>query len=237
MAIAQDNILEDVKLDLVARLEADAFFSDVHVLYQNEGDLDTDRKNALAGRTSKSGRKGAAVIIHSVDVAEVSGQGPVPQMKLSALIECAETRKLNHSAAGTGKTAAEISARVVQLLNHYTPHHLCLGSWHLPSAPVQELSLLDGMVGFAVELNNHAHFQAVPKVATPEAAAGGTSLTLACATAGAAIHYTTDGSYPSSANRAALYSSPITVAPGDEITFIARLADHNDSDTMRAIIS
>lgn len=236
MAIAQDNLLEDAKLDLVARLESDAFFSDVHVLYENEGDLDQARTNALAGRTSKSGKKGAAVVIHAVDIIAVEGQGPSPLLKLGAVIECAETRKLNHSSVGTGKTAAEIAARVCQLLHLYTPLHITKNSWYLPDNPVQELSLLDGMVGFAVEIHSGAQFGCVAKVATPSADLAGSDLTLTCATAGATILYTTDGTYPGTSN-GTTYSAPISVSDGDQISFVATKADHNASDVNHAEIS
>lgn len=237
MAIPQDNLLEEIKLDIAARLSADHFFSDIHVVYEQEDDINTARENALVGRVSKNGKKGAAVIIHAIDIIEATGQAAMPQMKVQAVIECAETRKLNQSSVGTGKTAAEISARVVQLLHHYTPHHLCMSSWHMPSNPIQELTCLKGMAGFAVMMDNYAYFKSSPKVISPRATGSGTELVITPSTPDSEIWYSTAGTYPSEENGAQLYTAPITVSPGDVISFIGRLDGYDDSDVLQAKIN
>lgn len=77
-----------------------------------------------------------------------------------------------------------------------------------------------------------------PTVATPtfSPAAGavseGTNVTISCATSGAAIHYTTDGSTPTS--NSAIYSSPIAINSATTIKAIGTKSGYNNSEVATA---
>jgi hypothetical protein len=81
-----------------------------------------------------------------------------------------------------------------------------------------------GFVEYAVVMKTAFGVGAVDKVATPGAEVAGASLTLSCATSGAAIYYTLDGSYPGPGNaEAVLYAGAVTLAAG---VFTLRAAGH-----------
>lgn len=71
----------------------------------------------------------------------------------------------------------------------------------------------------------------LPKVATPTASASAGNLTLACATAGAAIFYTTDGSAPAPRN-GTLYTAPFA-SSGQTVRTRAFLAGYLNSDFVK----
>jgi len=61
-------------------------------------------------------------------------------------------------------------------------------------------------------------------VAVPTVSMSGAAATLACATSGAAIKYTLDGSNPKNSATAATYSAAVTLAAGQTIRFYASKA-------------
>jgi hypothetical protein len=85
-----------------------------------------------------------------------------------------------------------------------------------------------GCVGYQVMMRGKLSDFQIPQVATPTLTEGPPlTLTLACATGGASIYYTIDGSFPGPGNStgtATLYSGPFTVEAGTAVAFKAYLA-------------
>lgn len=217
MSIESDEILERLKDDVFQRIDADGFFADVPVVKEGEADLAQEVSVALRGLASKGGKKGAMVAVHRLEVVDVEGEGGVPEMKLSIVVECGEEPLRNRAAGGTEKKASAMVARVFQLLNRWSPgwNGNCL---YCEKNPIAELALLKGQVGYACEFFFWVSFSQVSQVADLVATVDGSEITLTTATADAAIWYTTDGSYPRPENAAAtLYSAPVTGTPGDVI--------------------
>lgn len=76
-------------------------------------------------------------------------------------------------------------------------------------------------------------FLCATPVASPTSAlfTPGTPITLSCATAGASIYYTLDGSYPTTAST--LYTSPISIGAGvTDLKCVAVATDYADSDLL-----
>ena len=72
-----------------------------------------------------------------------------------------------------------------------------------------------------------------PKVAmpsiTPKSGTSPVEVAIDCRTLGAAIYYTTDGSYPSAVNKAAtLYSTPFQVASAKKVRAVGSLPGYLD---------
>ncbi len=103
----------------------------------------------------------------------------------------------------------------------------------------------DGLVGYDVTISTSVALAKPAKVATPAIAAAaaispatGSSVTLTCATGSAAIYYTTDGSYPSSANATAtLYSAPFNVPTAATLRAAAQLSGSQPSDVAQTSLT
>lgn len=226
MSIEADNLLELVKLAVFGRLDADSFFSTVPVVYENEGELEKEVEIALGGIKSKGGKKGAMVCVHGVDISGLEGEH-LGQVKLSVLVEVGEVTDKNRSTLGTGKTAAEMAARVLQCLHCWDCGY---GTLYAEANPVTELSLIKGQVGFALEFSVWCGFGTSEKVAAITAS-GSEELTLTCSTPGAQIYYTTDGTLPTPTNGTA-YTVPITATAGLELRACAYRSDRAASDVL-----
>jgi hypothetical protein len=62
-------------------------------------------------------------------------------------------------------------------------------------------------------------------------------VTLACATAGAAIYYTVDGTYPSSkASNGTLYTAPFTAPSGSTVRAAAELSGYQQSQVISQVV-
>lgn len=234
MSIESDEILERLKDDVFNRLDADPFFADVPVVVEGPGELAAEVAVALRGLTSKGGKKGAMVCVHRLEILDVEGEGATPEMKCSVMIECGEEPLRNRAPGGTEKKASALVARVVQIINRWSP------GWNgncffIDKNPVVELSLLKGQVGYMAEFFFWVSFSQVSQVADIEATVDGSEITLTTATASANIYYTTGGSYPRAENAAAeLYTGPITGTSGDLLRACAYLANTSASNLFEA---
>ncbi|MCE9612863.1 MAG: chitobiase/beta-hexosaminidase C-terminal domain-containing protein [Lentisphaerae bacterium] len=105
------------------------------------------------------------------------------------------------------------------------------------NATVKALAWMDGLDDSAVASAVFT-ISDLPLVATPTIAPNGgeyleeVDVTLACATAGAAIRYTTDGSAP--ATNSATYSAPLVLTSDATVKAIASMAGMADSDLASA---
>ena len=109
-----------------------------------------------------------------------------------------------------------------------------VSSFNISASPDDKISLTSEIAGSGATTLTLA--ESATKVATPTAspAAGavvsGTTVSLSCSTAGAVIHYTTDGSTPTSSSTT--YSTPISITEAKTIKAIAVKQGLNDSDVL-----
>lgn len=102
---------------------------------------------------------------------------------------------------------------------------------------IKAIALKVGLATSAVGTGNYTIV--VPKVANPvfTPAAGevlsGTEVVLTCATDGAEIHYTTDGSTPTASSP--VYSTPFEITAQVTIKAVATKEDYDDSDVVTAL--
>jgi len=219
--------LDMLHAELKARLEADSYFADITILLYNERGIVDEVNKALGGVTTKAGKLGAFIYLSGwfLDANSKDAPGPIfDAMGINAV--AVESRIINDSAQGTGKSAIEIALRIAQVLHHYRPDGLA-ETIVVDRATIRQVPAPDeGAIAYQVPVLLPPNLQADSRVATPAITpTDGTvpqTLTITCATAAAAIYYTTDDSHPWSGNsKATLYSVPFSVATACAVRAIA----------------
>lgn len=204
--------LQQDQEDFAARLSADSYFADISVLLQRRGVTESDIETALSVLNEKLGKIGAVVIVLKPALLSTDPDAPGPEYKVSLTVQVITQPLFNDDAStGTQKSTEAIAERVRLLLHRFTT----LGGIYSFVA-MQAETVAEGKDSFSVTFTRRACDTAercgLPLI-TPDEGAGSQEVTLSTATAGAAIYYTLDGSYPSSVNEeATLYTAPF--APG-----------------------
>jgi hypothetical protein len=229
-----DNIFYLLQTDVKERLENDAFFSDVKVLLKRDGVTEQEVEIATGPQSKKAGKTGACCIVIMPEIPDTEGEGPGPSFPIEISVQVVEAPATNDLASvGTGKKAERIAFNVLNLLHLYSPFHLgsTLVSRKRPIRPF-EIGRSD-WVSYLVSLEMRSSCDRTNKVANPNISVVGTTVSLTCATVGAFIYYTTDGSYPGAANaEAVLYAAPFEAAPGTMVRAVAYLANFIPSDSV-----
>lgn len=231
MAIPADSFLTDLQADFYQRLLSDSFLSQVPILSRDLGDLDNQIANALQGGVPRDGEtvSGGFIAIHAVDVVGISGDTPMPIMAVEIRLECAENVLKNRNATrGTQITAHQMAARCVQLFHNSHIHDRATG---IRLARTSTLGLPPGEIGVEVVFRTDGSaFDGVANVDQVDMSQDAGEVTLTCGTAGATIYYTTDGSFPGSANaNVSTYSAPFSPGSGTVVRAAAEKADLNPS--------
>lgn len=233
--------LERQLLDIAARLVADPFFVDipVHVLRpraeQSAAQIQTRIDQALAGLEKKAGKGGAAVTVLMPVGDTTSPNVPGPQLRFTYVVRVQEIIAVNMGPGGTGKSAEEIAIVVLQLL-----HQVMLNGGNCLYAHADTLTPsldADPKLTYDVRFSCQGGLPKPAKVALPIISVAAGTATITCATAGAAIYTTTDGSYPSPLNPAAsLYVAPLVPGPCT-VRAVAFLAPLQQSDCHQALVT
>lgn len=253
MAAVIDDFIQQLHDDVYGALSSDPGFTHVPV-YQSRTPLSLDNegnpilgqseqiqemiKSALAGMEKKNGKAGLACVVMLPDVKGESVNSAAPAMQLNIKVRLIENRLTNEGTDGTGITASKLALHVVQVLNRRSFRGGNALYCDLKNM-VQEVPLPDDEKVHECAFIQHITPDALPKVATPTITAAGSLITLACTTAGAAIYYTLDGSYPGSGNADVLtYADPFTLASGDHrLRAAAEHADMQASNDLSAEIT
>lgn len=197
------------------RLQADSYFADIPVLLEEKGDISKEIARALGGVTNQGGKLGVYAIVLT---ARADIKDPVPGPYLDAIqvtVHVEESVLLNQSASGTQKACSDVAERVAGLLHRWTPD-----GWSRPvllnggSIQAVEPAFADRAYAVTFRVSGGitvALTTVATPTATPSSGAVPQTVTLACATGGAAIFYTLDGRFPSP-TAGTLYTEPVVVA-------------------------
>jgi hypothetical protein len=216
-ALAQVNIVEERKLLLDASVNIDTVW-----------------------QTPRAGGQGAGLIVEMIQSRVKSPNLPGPMFDLEISVVAIEERNLNFTpAVGTFLTSEQL-AQIV----HDSLHRLFIG----PYGTLQGVGISAARDWFDEESGLNATRATLrmdnPRTQTARCAPigftlAGNEVTLTCATAGAKIYYTTDGSAPGpTGNPAATeYTEPFTVEAGMTLRAAGFLAGLNQSPIHNAAIT
>lgn len=213
----REDSLTAAQREIAEVLRADTGLADVAIIDSAAGAVTTDVQEALAVFAGRNSKVGACVIVKPLEATanyREIGDGP---LQLTVPIHVLESVKANMATGGTGKSALWIATRIYRVLHLYQPYGLV--SAIVAATPViKALQQPPGGadIGYEVAFEfqeagaDNDQRVALPAVSVVDGEPD--TYVLTCATNGAAIYYTTDGSHPWSGNEeATLYTEPVPV--------------------------
>ncbi len=242
------SALERLQLDIAARLTqldalAGVYICTVRPRSEDEALLiQTDIEQALAGLRPRDGLSGAAAIILMPEGQVPEPDTPGPRLDLVATIRVAENPLVNMGAAGTGLSAEDIALEILSALHHWSTGTGGVLYADREALRPDDAAAENGQVVYEVRLRMPLGLSRRASVATPKITTSGSlpsvQVTLTCATSGAALYYSTDGSHPApSADGSTLYTVPFTVAAAATVRAVGYLDDTLPSHVAQSAIS
>lgn len=247
MSDVNDMLAELQQADLKARHEAHGFFSDVAIIARDDGSV-ADAEAMALGFVTPTGAEGAQKIgacgiIEQPKYVKAAGGVKNAPLRMNWRILWLENRVINADTAngGTGKRALALARRSANLVDLYhsgglTNLFTLTGIERVPGAAYYDETKEENtaLVCWAVEFYGmEGDFVVVPKCErvniSPAGGATPLEVTLTTQTAGAAIKYSLDGSYPSLP-----YTEPFTVSSAGILRALARKTDFTDGDVSAA---
>lgn len=201
-----DDLLVRVQDDCHARLLQHAELADVAIIQERRATTEQELAKLLSTLKGRSGKIGVAILVQrpmfypEADNSSLRGQ-------LVQAFTVIEHPTLNRGSQGTQKTAEALAIEVLRLF-HFAACSVPQQTFSaLPSGAIIPDDTLDGLnaweVRLALQVSPGRGLRCGTPLIDPDSGDGSAEVTLTCATSGAAIFYTTDGSYPSSQNEAA----------------------------------
>ena len=195
----------------------------------------------VAGR---NGKVGIGVLVN-LPVADPSADADVPGAQMDSLIwlDILSNDNLNFGLSnGANVSAEEVLAIIWQLLNQWL--NKGIGSGNVFVDGFDAIEDKSGAYGYRIQVRLRMATDQPDRCSAPVGVINAGTLTLTCATAGAAIYYTTDGSMPGNyappasypANTSLAYAGPVNVAglaSGTTILFSSAKAGLDESDVWR----
>ena len=237
--------LEQFQLDCAARLSSESYFEDISVFVVRPRSsaevvlLQTKLDDALSGRAFTGGKCGVTCTVRmpSAEVPEPNLPGPV--FDAAIVVRVTENPVVNMGGSGTGKSAEDVALAVIGALHQSVMENLAVTAAKEALRPQPE-ELLSGKVVYDCNLLRRFALPAQARVAPVLIVASGAlpdvTVTLNCATAGAAIYYSVDGSYPTPAS-ASLYGGGFVVATACKVRAAAFFAGISGSNLTAAEIN
>lgn len=232
------TFLDDLQTDIEAVLKNTPGLIDAVVSYQDDADIEQKVARQLAPiKGSTTAKPGLAVIVLPPEVSSAESNLPGPPMVVRVEVQCIEHNVINRSAQGTRIPASGAAVRALNAL-----HHRSLGEnrflYAAPNDPITPVRVRPGYTSFAAVLELRAPGVAGDgRVLQVTVSESDDTITLATATEGASIYYTTDGTYPTPTN-GTLYTAPI-VGPtiGETWRVAAYKTGLNPSDVLQFTIA
>lgn len=223
--------LEQDQDDIVARLMADEALASVAVIEQRTGVVESDVEGAIAvgnKRPGGTGKRGLVLVVLMPELTPDAIEVPGPRWTARLTVQVIEHPTLNRGTHGTGISAETAARRVRQILHQFA--NGCGATYAFES--LEPAPVAPGLISYLVGFQRLGGDDALAKVATPRISADGLTVTLTCATAGASILYSIDGTYPTIP-----YTGPFTLDEAATVRAVGSKADTQQSDVAQKTIS
>lgn len=225
------SILSQLQQQCADRIQSDPAFADVRVLTERIADIESEIERALGPLNEQGGKTGLVAILLT-PTANVNFEnvfGPLFD-EIKIVVRIVENVPVNQDPnTGTNLPAAEAAERICGLLHHFQPDSA--NGPVVAQRPAISLGNDPNHLSYDCQFKTSGGLGTVlPQVALPVVTNTGGSISITCATAGAAIFYSLDGSNPSPRN-GAFYNAPFTPGAGKTIKARAWLAGYLASDT------
>ncbi|MDB6022614.1 MAG: hypothetical protein JWQ04_2471 [Pedosphaera sp.] len=225
------SILSSIQQQCADRIQADPLFANVPALTERIADIDSEIARALGPLNGQSGKTGlvAVVLTPTATVHFQNVFGPFFD-EIKIVVRVIENVAVNQDPnTGTNVAAADAVERICGLLHHFQPE--AANGPITSRRPSITLGKDPGYLCYECHFRTSGGLSAVPpQVATPVIAESSGTVTLTCATPGAAMFYTLDGSNAVPRN-GAIYTAPFTPGPGLTLKVRAWLAGYLASET------
>ena len=239
--------IESIQPDLLAYLSSDPYLAAVSKFAIREERVQTLIDQALSADTFDPGQTGSRpgavieILMPMVKTDLTNAPGPVCTIEQRFIVKENTTINLdldaNGNPTGTGLTAEQIAVHLLRSVHLWAIEGIKTSWYPAPESITPNRDYLP-LIAYEVLLHCTIQFTPLDRVATPTISSPAQTVTLACATGGAAIYYTTDSSPPWAGNPAAtLYTVPFTVASGATVRFAAYAANYLASIFCRALIT
>lgn len=234
-----DDLIDQLRDDLAARLRADEILAGIEVVTERSGDPLEQAAVSLGLMAGSPGRRGLCLVVLQMSARPETVEIPNPVLILQPIIRVLENPVLNE----TGMTSLTVARRVLQVLHHYQPAGLasCLVA-DSPAIIAAEdaLAPLAYDTAFRCMEGDSEAVQRVPAPAIwPEEGVPTSdapiSVTIGCEDPSATILYTADGTPPYRGNGSAIqYAGPFNVDGPCLIRAAAWRTGYITSDTVAA---
>lgn len=230
------TMLDDIEADIHGILSAAPDLALAKILRADAGLTEADVAQALVTLTGTE-KIGLGIVILPAEVTGAERNLPGLPLRVMASIQIIEAVLINRGATGTGIKASVAALRVLAALHQIRIGNRCL---YADKNPIEAVSMKKGFVGYTVTLfsesNGGSGTGRVRDLEFSQDMSG--DLLITTATAGAAIYYTTDGSFPGPSNDAALlYTGPVNITDDMTLRAAAFLPPLNPSDISEVRIS
>ncbi|MDE2106492.1 MAG: chitobiase/beta-hexosaminidase C-terminal domain-containing protein [Patescibacteria group bacterium] len=199
-------------------LDALPYFDNIPIYLEEKKDIANEIQRRLGTAIPVAGVNGICVVLLTVKLRPDTDSDVAPVVKYIHCAHVIENPVTNISATGTNKPREEVTEQIISFTHGKFQPQSGRATFQLSNFELliddgtgkpSEDSFFECEADLGVQLS---------QVATPTIANNAGTYTLACATPGAAIFYTLDGTKPGTSKT--LYTAPIT--PGAGLTLRAR---------------
>lgn len=205
-----------LQTDLTNKLLSEPSLENIHTFSQRQAMVEGRAEDASIWLTERNGRSGCGIMVEMPIIEVPAPNVPGPEYLVLATLLVVEQPDTNMDPNhGTLLSAEEVAQRTLEILHGFLiPNVGGLYAAAQAIVPVQEFA---NRVAYRVRLNVRQQRLQTPRVASVEIT-GGANIALACATAGSAVWFTTDESFPGPSNPAAtLYTVALSPVEGQVI--------------------
>lgn len=232
-----DQIIDRLPFELAARLESDPFFNDIPIVVFEAGNLASEIAKKQGLISVKSGKRGVTVIVPQLYAEDEFPGVPGGPMKLRPSFLVLENVELNHDEEGTKKSHRKIARHIIRVMKIIGGFQGIVQGLQCDTPAIEPFVVKDqdsikaSQVNFVCqEFSDQQELWCLPPVITAVANSNPPQVTLASATLGCTLWYTTDDTFPYPGDATQFhgstslqYTGPLTL-PGSGVTLIRACA-------------